>query len=108
MSDLPSWYPGTESKPAPMPLLRVQAFLNTIDVEDDVDLLAEPAAARDWLIDAGMLAPGSDVTDTDLDSPARSATACAACSAPRTESLPSERPRIWRRCGGSPPSTACA
>ena len=67
MSELPSWYPGTESKPAPMPLLRVQAFLNTIDVEDDVDLLAEPAAARDWLIDAGMLAPGSEVTDTDLE-----------------------------------------
>ena len=67
MSDLPSWYPGTESKPAPMPLLRVQAFLNTIDVEDDVDLLADPAAARDWLIAAGMLARGSDVTEADLE-----------------------------------------
>jgi predicted RNA-binding Zn ribbon-like protein len=67
MSDLPPWYPGTESKPAPMPLLRVQAFLNTIDVEDEVDLLAEPAPARDWLIEAGMLAPGSEVTDADLE-----------------------------------------
>lgn len=67
MSDLPSWYPGTESKPAPMPLLRVQAFLNTIDVEDDTDLLAEPATAHDWLIEAGMLAPGSQVTADDLE-----------------------------------------
>jgi predicted RNA-binding Zn ribbon-like protein len=67
MSVLPPWYPGTESKPAPMPLLRVQAFLNTIDVEDEVDLLAEPAAAQDWLIEAGMLAPGSEVTDADLE-----------------------------------------
>jgi predicted RNA-binding Zn ribbon-like protein len=50
-----------------MPLLRVQAFLNTIDVEDEVDLLAEPAAAQDWLIEAGMLAPGSEVTDADLE-----------------------------------------
>jgi predicted RNA-binding Zn ribbon-like protein len=49
-----------------MPLLRVQAFLNTVDFEDDTDLLAEPAAARDWLIDAGLLAPGAQVTDADL------------------------------------------
>jgi predicted RNA-binding Zn ribbon-like protein len=67
MSDLPSWYPGTESKPAPLPLLRVQAFLNTIDVEDDVDLLGDPTAAGDWLIDAEMLAPGSEVTGADLE-----------------------------------------
>jgi predicted RNA-binding Zn ribbon-like protein len=67
MSDLPSWYPGTESKPAPMPLLRVQAFLNTVDVEDDVDLLSEPATARDWLVEAGLLGGGSDLTEADLE-----------------------------------------
>ena len=67
MSDLPSWYPGSESKPAPMPLLRVQAFLNTVDVEDDVDLLSEPATARDWLVEAGLLGRGSDLTDADLE-----------------------------------------
>jgi predicted RNA-binding Zn ribbon-like protein len=75
MNELPSWYPGTESKPAPMPLLRVQAFLNTIDVEDEADVLAEPAAARDWLIDAGMVAPGGEVTDADLE-PAREVRDC--------------------------------
>jgi predicted RNA-binding Zn ribbon-like protein len=67
MSDLPSWYPGTESKPAPMPLLRVQAFLNTVDFEDDTDLLAEPAEARGWLVEAGLLAAGAQLTDADLE-----------------------------------------
>ena len=67
MSDLPSWYPGSESKPAPMPLLRVQAFLNTVDVEDDVDLLSDPATARDWLVEAGLLGRGSELTDADLE-----------------------------------------
>jgi predicted RNA-binding Zn ribbon-like protein len=67
MRDLPSWYPGSESKPAPMPLLRVQAFLNTRDVEDDTDLLADPAVASDWLIQAGLLDPGSQASDADLE-----------------------------------------
>ncbi len=67
MTDLPPWYPGTESKPAPMPLLRVQAFLNTVDVEDDVDLLADPATARGWLVKAGLLGRGSELTEADLE-----------------------------------------
>ena len=67
MSQMPAWYPGTESKPAPMPLLRVQAFLNTIDVEDDIDLLSEPAAAREWLVKAGLLGRGSELTEADLE-----------------------------------------
>ena len=66
MSDLPSWYPGSESKPAPMPLLRVQAFLNTHDVEEDTDLLADPAVASDWLIEAGLLDAGGHATEADL------------------------------------------
>ena len=66
MSDLPSWYPGNESKPAPMPLLRVQAFLNTRDVEEDTDLLADVSAASDWLTEAALLEPGSQATEADL------------------------------------------
>jgi len=50
-----------------MPLLRVQAFLNTVDVEDDVDLLSDPATARDWLVEAGLLGRGSELTDADLE-----------------------------------------
>jgi len=67
MSELPSWYPGTESKPAPAPLLRVQAFLNTVDVEDGTDLLADPAVASEWLTAAGLLGQGSDLTEVDLE-----------------------------------------
>ena len=59
VTELPSWYPGSETKPAPMPLLRVQGFINTLDFEDGTDLLVLPAAARDWLVDAGLLKAGA-------------------------------------------------
>ena len=66
---LPSWYPWpeTETKPAPMPLLLVQAFANTLDVEKGVDLLDDPSTARPWLIDAGMLGAGAELTPADLE-----------------------------------------
>jgi CGNR zinc finger/Putative stress-induced transcription regulator len=68
VSELPSWYPGTENKPAPMPLLRLQAFINTLDVEDGTDLLILPAVARDWLVDAGLLpADAAEPTESDLE-----------------------------------------
>ena len=68
MSELPPWYPGTENKPAPMPLLRVQGFINTIDFEDGTDLLVLPADARDWLVDAGLLRAGAaEPTASDLE-----------------------------------------
>jgi predicted RNA-binding Zn ribbon-like protein len=51
---MPSWVPGEESKPAPMPLLLVQSFVNTWDGDHGSDLLLDPAAARDWLTDAGL------------------------------------------------------
>ena len=66
MSELPSWYPGTENKPAPMPLLRVQAFVNTYDVEDETDLLADLETASAWLTDAGLLAEGANLGEADL------------------------------------------
>jgi predicted RNA-binding Zn ribbon-like protein len=67
MSELPSWYPGTETKPAPMPLLRVQAFVNTRDLEDATDLLDVPATARQWLLDAGLLEDASELSAADLE-----------------------------------------
>jgi predicted RNA-binding Zn ribbon-like protein len=51
---LPSWVPGDESKPAPMPLLLVQSFVNTWDADDGSDLLLDPAAAGEWLTRAGL------------------------------------------------------
>jgi predicted RNA-binding Zn ribbon-like protein len=68
MSELPPWYPGTaETKPAPMPLLVVQGFVNTRDVEDETDLLADPASAREWLIDAGLLPSTAELRESDLE-----------------------------------------
>ncbi len=49
-----SWVPGAESKPAPMPLLLVQSFVNTWDGDHLSDLLLDPLTARDWLTQAGL------------------------------------------------------
>jgi predicted RNA-binding Zn ribbon-like protein len=51
---MPSWVPGVESKPAPMPLLLVQSFVNTWDGDHNSDLLLDPVAAREWLTEAGL------------------------------------------------------
>jgi predicted RNA-binding Zn ribbon-like protein len=51
---MPSWVSGEESKPAPMPLLLVQSFVNTWDGDHNSDLLLDPAAAREWLTEAGL------------------------------------------------------
>jgi predicted RNA-binding Zn ribbon-like protein len=51
---MPSWVPGQETKPAPMPLLLVQSFVNTWDGDHGSDLLLDPAAARGWLAAAGL------------------------------------------------------
>jgi len=67
MSTVPPWYPGTEAKPAPMPLLLVQAFVNTRDLEDESDLMSEADAARTWLADAGLLSPDAPMTPADLE-----------------------------------------
>ena len=55
---MPSWVPGEESKPAPMPLLLVQSFVNTWDGDRGTDLLLDPAAAREWLTEAGLWSAG--------------------------------------------------
>src|SRR3989440_1848115 len=51
---VPSWVPNEEIKPAPMPLLLVQSFVNTWDGDRGSDLLLDPAAARDWMTQAGL------------------------------------------------------
>lgn len=51
---LPAWVAPDETKPAPMPLLLVQAFVNTFEADSDTDLLREPDTARHWLAAAGL------------------------------------------------------
>ena len=52
---LPTWVPDGETKPAPMPLLIVQSFVNTWEADAGTDLLGDPASACRWLKEAGLL-----------------------------------------------------
>jgi predicted RNA-binding Zn ribbon-like protein len=68
MVALPSWYPfAGETKPAPMPLLRVQAFVNTLDLEQGIDLFADPDTASSWLSDAGLLDRDAHIGVSELE-----------------------------------------
>jgi predicted RNA-binding Zn ribbon-like protein len=61
---LPAWVPDTETKPAPMPLLLVQSFVNTWEADAGTDLLGDPDAASRWLHGAGLLdRPAADEAD---------------------------------------------
>src|SRR5262249_62008863 len=64
---MPSWVPDQETKPAPMPLLLVQSFVNTWDGDHASDLLLDPAAARDWLGRAGMWSAERAPEPAELD-----------------------------------------
>jgi len=65
---LPPWYPfAEERKPAPTPLLLVQAFLNTRCLEGDSDLLSDPETARPWLVDTQLLPRPATVTTAELE-----------------------------------------
>jgi predicted RNA-binding Zn ribbon-like protein len=63
---LPNWVRDDESKPAPQPLLVVQAFVNTWDAESGTDLLAGPEPAVVWLREAGLVAGPDRVTPDGL------------------------------------------
>ena len=65
---LPPWVPGDEHdwKPAPEPLLLVQAFVNTMDLELGTDLLAEAETGNEWLRLSGLLPPGATAGPEDL------------------------------------------
>jgi predicted RNA-binding Zn ribbon-like protein len=66
MSAVSPWSPGEENKPAPMPLLLVQGFVNTLDLEEGTDALADADAAREWLVGARLLDPESQPTPNEL------------------------------------------
>src|ERR671928_68231 len=47
-------------KAAPGELNHIRRFVNTHDLEDDTDSIAEPAALRDWLAERGLIDLGAD------------------------------------------------
>ena len=105
---MPSWVPVEESKPAPMPLLLVQSFVNTWDGDHGSDLLLDPAAARDWLTDAGLWSAerAPDPAELHLARGVREgirAMLAANAGGPRPS------PAIWHPCRPprSPPGSRC-
>ena len=52
---LPSWASHLEHKLAPPPLLLVQAFVNTLDLDLGTDMFARAEEAHAWLADAGLI-----------------------------------------------------
>jgi predicted RNA-binding Zn ribbon-like protein len=55
---------GARRAPAPEPLRLVQEFVNTIDIEEGRDELAQPGALRAWLADRGLMDRG-DVSEDE-------------------------------------------
>ena len=59
---LPSWASHLLHKLAPPPLLLVQAYVNTLDLDLRTDILAHTDEAQAWLADAGL----RDLAQPDL------------------------------------------
>jgi predicted RNA-binding Zn ribbon-like protein len=66
VADATRWLADEESKPAPGPLLRVQALVNTVELPSGPDRLADPDDALPWLVDNGLIAPDAALNDADL------------------------------------------
>jgi predicted RNA-binding Zn ribbon-like protein len=60
------WLGDAESKPAPEPLSRIQALVNTVELPDGPDRLGDPADATPWLAASGLLGSGADLRPEDL------------------------------------------
>jgi predicted RNA-binding Zn ribbon-like protein len=63
---VPSWASHLESKLAPPSLLPVQAFVDTLDLDLQTDVLAHSDEALAWLADAGLRAQDQPGSDADL------------------------------------------
>ena len=65
---VPSWASHVEDKLAPMPLLLVQAYVDTLDRDLGTDVFAHADRARAWLADAGLRVPDPDGPERTPDS----------------------------------------
>lgn len=66
MTTTQPWLGDTEAKPAPEPLRRVQALINTVDWESGRDRLATADDAEPWLMDHDLLDSDAAVSGDDL------------------------------------------
>lgn len=57
--------PG-DRPPAPGDLALVQAFINTVDLEDDLEAFSDPASLGIWLAHRDLIAPNLQITAADL------------------------------------------
>src|ERR1700745_1067475 len=64
---LPAWAFPPVHKLAAAPLLLVQAYVNTLDLDLRTDILAHADEARAWLADAGLRDPGQPDLAADLE-----------------------------------------
>src|SRR6266540_6467499 len=57
---------STAAEDAPAELRLVRDLVNTADIEDGLDELADPSVLRDWLVERELLHPGTPVSAADL------------------------------------------
>src|SRR3954451_22417191 len=53
-------------KAAPGELNHIRRFVNTLDLEDKTDKIAEAGALRDWLAERELIEPGAELTGADV------------------------------------------
>ncbi len=67
LGSMTAYWPGDdEDKPAPPPLRRVQALVNTVERPDGADRLADAAEARSWMVNNELLAATAELTASEL------------------------------------------
>src|SRR5690348_7989252 len=44
----------------------VQAYVNTVDIQDGPEEFSDPTALERWLVGRGLMEPGQDVSEGDL------------------------------------------
>ena len=64
---MPSWASHLLHKLAPPPLLLVQAYVDTLDLDLRTDILAHADEAQAWLADAGLRDPAQPDLTADLE-----------------------------------------
>lgn len=67
MGGMTPWLGDAETKPAPEPLARIQALVNSVELPDGRDRLADPADATPFLVGIDLLTPGTRPTLAELD-----------------------------------------